>query len=38
MAEFQTPKLDELEKAPWPSFVSDIKRRKPSSAPKPEKS
>ena len=25
MAKFQTPKLDELEKGPWPSFVSDIK-------------
>ncbi|HEC99047.1 MAG TPA: dissimilatory-type sulfite reductase subunit alpha [Proteobacteria bacterium] len=27
MAKFETPLLDELEKGPWPSFVSDIKRQ-----------
>ena len=26
MAESETPKLDELEKGPWPSFVTEIKR------------
>ena len=26
MAEYQTPQLDELEKGPWPSFVSEIKK------------
>ena len=26
MAESETPKLDELEKGPWPSFVKEIKR------------
>lgn len=26
MAEYATPKLDELEKGPWPSFVSEIKK------------
>lgn len=32
MLEFETPLLDELEKGPWPSFVTDLKRvaqRKP---------
>jgi len=27
MAKHDTPLLDELEKGPWPSFVSDIKRQ-----------
>jgi len=27
MAKFKTPFLDELEKGPWPSFVTDIKRQ-----------
>ena len=27
MAKFKTPMLDELEKGPWPSFVTDIKRQ-----------
>jgi sulfite reductase alpha subunit len=27
MAKFKTPMLDELEKGPWPSFISDIKRQ-----------
>jgi sulfite reductase alpha subunit len=27
MAKFETPLLDELEKGPWPSFVTDIKRQ-----------
>ncbi len=26
MAKHATPKLDQLEKGPWPSFVSDIKQ------------
>ncbi|MDP3694728.1 MAG: sulfite reductase, dissimilatory-type subunit alpha, partial [Desulfocapsaceae bacterium] len=27
MAKHETPLLDELEKGPWPSFVTDIKRQ-----------
>ncbi|MDP2991815.1 MAG: dissimilatory-type sulfite reductase subunit alpha [Deltaproteobacteria bacterium] len=27
MAKFKTPLIDELEKGPWPSFVTDIKRQ-----------
>ncbi len=27
MAKFKTPIIDELEKGPWPSFVTDIKRQ-----------
>ncbi len=27
MAKFETPMLDELEKGPWPSFVTDFKRQ-----------
>ncbi|HDQ40769.1 MAG TPA: dissimilatory-type sulfite reductase subunit alpha [Desulfonatronum sp.] len=32
MAKHETPLLDELEKGPWPSFVSDIKREAASRA------
>ncbi len=27
MGKHKTPMLDELEKGPWPSFVSDIKQQ-----------
>lgn len=37
MAKFETPKLDELESGPWPSFVSDIKQESAHRAANPQK-
>ena len=36
MAKYATPKLDELESGPWPSFVSDIKQEAAARAKNPK--